>query len=141
MRSIIFGHNDPDKLARAIELRQTMTPAERRLWQRLRANRLLDLHFRRQVVIEGFVVDFYCHSKRLAVEVDGGVHADTREYDAERDKILRGCEIAVLRVTNEEVEGNLGWVLDCIVAAADRPTPPSADLGHPSRGGRGLGEG
>jgi len=58
-KNIITGQKvSPEKLERAKELRREMTPAERRLWQRLRANRLDGWHFRRQQVIDGFIVDF-----------------------------------------------------------------------------------
>ena len=61
-RNIVTGQKvSREKLRRAQELRQKMTPAERRLWNQLRANRLGGWHFRRQQIIDGFIVDFYCH--------------------------------------------------------------------------------
>jgi len=65
-----------------------MTRAERVLWQRLKAGRLQGWHFRRQQVIDGFIVDFYCHAAGLVLEIDGGVHEQQREYDTERDAVL-----------------------------------------------------
>ena len=62
-----------EKLQRAKELRRDMTPAEKILWQELRGNKL-GIHFRRQQIIAGFIVDFYCHKAALVVEVDGDVH-------------------------------------------------------------------
>jgi len=62
-----------EKLQRAKELRREMTPAEKILWEELRANKL-GVHFRRQQVIAGFIVDFYCHRAGLVVEVDGDIH-------------------------------------------------------------------
>ena len=59
-----------EKLQRAKELRRDMTPAEKLLWQELRANKL-GVHFRRQQIIVGFIVDFYCHKAALVIEVDG----------------------------------------------------------------------
>ncbi|GMV34705.1 MAG: hypothetical protein AMXMBFR60_25340 [Chloroflexota bacterium] len=53
------------KLQRAKELRRDMTPAEKILWEELRANKL-GVHFRRQQVIQGFIVDFYCHPVKIA---------------------------------------------------------------------------
>jgi very-short-patch-repair endonuclease len=53
-----------EKLQRARELRREMTPAEKLLWQELRAKKL-GIHFRRQQVIVGFIVDFYCHKAAL----------------------------------------------------------------------------
>ena len=61
------------KLERAKELRREMTPAEKLLWQQIRAKKL-GVRFRHQQVIQGFIVDFYCHRAGLIVEVDGDVH-------------------------------------------------------------------
>jgi very-short-patch-repair endonuclease len=65
---------NPVKLDRAKEFRRNMTPEEKILWECLRGNKLNGLHFRRQQVIEGYIVDFYCHTARLDVEVDGKIH-------------------------------------------------------------------
>jgi hypothetical protein len=62
-----------EKAAFARQLRRSMTVAEQILWERLRSNRLQKMHFRRQQVIRGFIVDFYCHASRLVIEVDGPV--------------------------------------------------------------------
>jgi very-short-patch-repair endonuclease len=58
-----------------------MTAEERLLWEALRRNTIDGLHFRRQQVIAGFIVDFYCHSAALAIEVDGAFHRETVDYD------------------------------------------------------------
>jgi very-short-patch-repair endonuclease len=115
---IITGQSiNPTKLERAKHLRKNMTPAEKLLWQHLRANRLDGLHFRRQQVISGFIVDFYCHPARLIVEVDGEIHQQQQEYDRERDCFLISQGIQILRVTNEQVIQNLQDVLERIVEA------------------------
>jgi very-short-patch-repair endonuclease len=59
-----------EKLERSRQLRREMTPAEKILWQELRGNKL-GVHFRRQQVIAGFIVDFYCHKAGLVIELDG----------------------------------------------------------------------
>jgi very-short-patch-repair endonuclease len=64
------------KMMRSRELRHEMTLAECKLWERLRANRLEGFHFRRQQIIEPYIVDFYCHQAALVIEVDGGIHLD-----------------------------------------------------------------
>ncbi|HEY7019928.1 MAG TPA: DUF559 domain-containing protein [Ktedonobacterales bacterium] len=107
---------DPVKLARAKELRHAMTPAETQLWKALRANQLQGYHFRRQQVIAGFIVDFYCHAARLAIEVDGPAHDGQKEYDAERDQALAGNGVRVLRIPNGDVERRLPDVLTLIAA-------------------------
>lgn len=72
-----------EKLQRAKELRREMTPAEKILWEELRANKLGG-HFRRQQVIQGFIVDFYCHKAALVIEVDGDIHDLQKEEDERR---------------------------------------------------------
>jgi very-short-patch-repair endonuclease len=118
---VIGGKIDGAKQQRAIELRRSMTPEEQLLWERLRRNSLDGLHFRRQQVIEGFIVDFYCHAVGLVVEVDGAMHEET--YDAERDNVLEAREISVLRFRNDRLREDIEGVLaDISRAAADRFT-------------------
>ena len=100
------------KRERSKEFRKTMTPAEAVLWKRLRGNRLHGLHFRRQQVIDGFIVDFYCHAHAFVLEVDGPVHNNQREYDAWREAILREKGLKILRVTNDEVMRDIDGVLE-----------------------------
>ncbi len=108
----------PSKAELAQQLRRGMTPQERRVWSCLRANRLDGLHFRRRQVIEGFIVDFYCHRARLAVELDGAPHALQADYDAERDAILARDGVAVLRIADDEVDGDIESVMAAIAQAA-----------------------
>jgi len=112
------------KVQRAKELRRRMTPEETVLWERLRAHRLNGLHFRRQQVIDGFIVDFYCHTASLVVEVDGEVHAAQADYDVERDRVLARRGLRVLRVSNAEVQRDLAGVLARIAAEAATPHRP-----------------
>jgi very-short-patch-repair endonuclease len=97
-----------------------MTPDEEILWQRLRANRLDGWHFRRQQVIDGFIVDFYCHKAGLVVELDGPIHEGQVEYDAERDNALESRGLRVLRIKNEEVNQDLELVLGRILEACEK---------------------
>ena len=98
------------KLQRARALRQEMTRAEKALWQELRANRL-GVHFRRQQIIAGFIVDFYCHRSALVIEVDGDIHDLQQEDDARREDVLREMGLKVVRFRNDEVIQNLPVVL------------------------------
>ena len=83
-----------------------MTIAEKLLWQELRANKL-GVHFRRQQVISGFIVDFYCHKADLLVEVDGDIHDLQPEEDARRAKVLGELGLRFVRFRNEDVLKNL----------------------------------
>ncbi len=122
IRNTVIGQRvRPEKAARARELRRAMTPAEKALWRRLKANQLGGWHFRRQQVIAGFIVDFYCHAAALVVNVDGEVHDQLIEQDAERDRALEGRGFRILHVTNAEVRDDLEGVLRRIEGAC-RPT-------------------
>ena len=92
-------------------MRSQPTLAESLLWNALRAGRLGGLRFRRQQVIEGFIVDLYCSAGGLVIELDGDVHDTQRESDHQRDAILAGLSLNVLRFSNREVEDNLPAVL------------------------------
>jgi very-short-patch-repair endonuclease len=75
-----------------------MTRAECLLWERLRAGRLEGIHFRRQQIIDGFIVDFYCHTPGVVIEIDGAIHEQQSESDEERrdallSRGLRGCQV------------------------------------------------
>ena len=105
VKNIIPGQRvTKEKLYRARELRSAMTPAEKILWQELRANKL-GVHFRRQQVVEGFIVDFYCHKAGLVIELDGSIHEEEtqRESDAERDKALNELGLQIVCFRNEDV--------------------------------------
>jgi very-short-patch-repair endonuclease len=89
----------------AVGLRQEATPAEDFVWGLLRANRLKGLKFRRQHVLHGYIVDFYCHEKRLVIELDGAPHLETEKKakDSQRDSTLEFKGYKVLRFMNEDV--------------------------------------
>jgi len=114
----VTTYSQQAKQTSAQKMSYSMTSAERVLWSRLRANRLQNLHFRRQVAMHGFIADFYCHRARLIVEVDGPIHDKQEEYDDERDQILASNGITILRLTNDEVLSNLRTSMLKILTAA-----------------------
>lgn len=99
------------KYREARRLRREMTDSERLLWARLRRNQINGLHFRRQHVISGFIVDFYCIKAKLAMEVDGGIHNLQSQQDTIRDDILNSHGIRVKRVTNDRVVSSINDVI------------------------------
>ncbi len=116
-KNIVTGQKvDHAKIQRARDLRRQMTPEEKILWQALRANRLGGFHFRRQQVIDGFIVDFYCHAVGLVVELDGGIHQQQADYDTERDQVLAARNLRVVRIRNKEIDHNLDDVLARLLA-------------------------
>ena len=110
-----------ERLERARELRGEPTEAEKKLWEHLR-RKSLSSKFRRQHPIGPFFLDFYCHEAKLAVEVDGGGHAevDQAEYDAERSKALASEGIRVLRFWNSDVMKNVDGVVEKIREALEK---------------------
>ena len=119
IKNIIPGQTvTKEKLQRAKELRRDMTPAEKILWQELRANKL-GVHFRRQQVIEGFIVDFYCHKAGLVVEVDGDIHDLQQAEDARREKVLKEMGLRIVRFRNDAVMKNLSAVVGKISELVD----------------------
>ena len=107
---VSFGHH-PLVARRARALHRTMTPAEKRLWRLLRGGRFAGLHFRRQHPVEGFIADFFCHTTRLVIEVDGEVHAQQLGYEGERDSRFEQRGYRVLRFTNSQVLNQTDAVL------------------------------
>ena len=115
----------PDKLALAKRMRREMTPAERRLWAALRRNALDGFHFRRQQVIGGYIVDFYCDAAMLAIELDGGAHQDQWQYNESRDEAISRLGVRVLRIPDDavlDVEAALEIVREAL-RTSGKPNP------------------
>jgi len=111
IKNIIPGQKvTKEKQQRARELRREMTPAEKILWEELRANKL-GVHFRRQQVIAGFIVDSYCHKSALVIEVDGDIHDLQQDEDARREKALREMGLRIVRFKNDEVVRDVSTVV------------------------------
>ena len=103
------------ELARS--LRKNQTESEKKLWTELRGRKILGLKFYRQHVIKSnegiFIADFYCHTKKLIIELDGKIHLKKKEEDAMRDEIVEAMGLKVLRFKNEELS-NMNKVLQTI---------------------------
>ncbi len=93
--------------------RRNSTEAEQKLWNQLKGKKLHGFKFRRQHPIGNFILDFYCHKVKLAIELDGKYHENEehKEYDRLRTKALKEIEIKELRFKNEEVLNDLENVL------------------------------
>ena len=105
------------KIEKARRLRRRMTDAEKKLWQQLRDRRLAGLKFRRQYPCGSYYLDFYCPSKHLVVEIDGGQHytQNGRKHDKIRNEYLGRAGMHVLRYSNKDVLSNLNGVLKDIL--------------------------
>lgn len=117
---------------RAREFRGDATRAEAVLWERLRGRRLQGYRFRRQHAMGRFVVDFICPPAGLVVEVDGPIHTERADLDAERDRHLAAYGLRIVRVRNREVLDEMDAVLERIAAALASPSahrlPPTQAL-------------
>jgi very-short-patch-repair endonuclease len=98
----------------ARDLRKAQTLPEDILWQYLRGRKLDGLKFRRQHPLVEYVADFYCHEKKLVIELDGSVH-DSKiniDYDQGRTSWLAELEVTVIRFRKEEVIYKMEFVID-----------------------------
>jgi very-short-patch-repair endonuclease len=113
---------------RARAMRLSPTEAERKLWWHLRHRLpLAGTHFRRQVRLGNYIVDFASHGLKIVIELDGGQHATQVERDEMRSIFLRSEGYRVLRFWNNEVMANIDGVLELVhnaVLATPTPTPP-----------------
>jgi very-short-patch-repair endonuclease len=98
-------------------LRLSQTNVENILWYHLRNRNMKGLKFRRQHVLQGYIVDFVCLEKKLIIELDGSQHADREAYDAMRTKILENDGFRIIRFWNNNVLENLSTVLEVIYNA------------------------
>jgi very-short-patch-repair endonuclease len=117
--SMIRDKVKPHKRAFARALRLNQTSAENCLWQKLR-RRQLGVPFRRQVIIRGYIVDFYCATVHLVIEVDGSSHYGQEAYDQNRDAVLAELEIETMRFDNTIVLADCDFVIKQIKAALHR---------------------
>lgn len=123
---------------KARKLRRALSPPEIALWQWLRG-RPGALKFRRQHPAGPYVLDFYCPSTRLAIEVDGSGHdiAEQVAHDARRDAWLSAQGISVLRIKAADVLGDLDPVTRLILDRCAISPPPSLRDGPPPPASRG----
>lgn len=105
-------------------LRNQQTNSEKIVWELIRDRKFMNLKFRRQHVIEGFVLDFYCHEIRLGIEIDGGIHNKRKDYDRIRQQIIESEGIAVLRISNKEISENKRSILQKIKNLMKNNPPP-----------------
>ncbi len=117
---IVRGPRDSRKQTLAQEMRRNMTLHEAILWRRLRANGLNGLHFRRQQVIDGYIVDFYCHEAGLIIEADGASHETKADYDAWRTHMIEARGLLVARFSNDRISHDLEAILNEIQQIARR---------------------
>ena len=140
----------PELLRLARNLRHNSTNAEQLIWQFVRDRQIAGAKFRRQHPLDPYVLDFYCHELKLAVELDGGRHNEPtgRAHDARRDEFLAAQGIRTLRFWNNQVLAETEAVLEAVYRAVTEmqtekpsPSPLPAGEGGAGSGPLPLGEG
>ena len=107
----------PRVFRHAKQLHRNMTPAEVKLWARLRAHRMEGIHFRNQHAIGNYIVDFCAPRKKLIIELDGSQHLDQEESDHGRTEYLQSKGYTVLRFWNNDVMSDIESVIRAIIQA------------------------
>jgi very-short-patch-repair endonuclease len=121
----------------AREMRRKPTDAEKAAWTLLRNRRCLGLKFRRQHIIAGYIVDFYCAELRVAIEIDGRVHEEPHQKsrDEERTWAIRHEGIDVVRIRNDALTPSaLKELLAPYMSRSPERSPPSPYHGEGDRG-------
>jgi len=112
----------------ARQLRKNSTKAERKFWELVRNRRFNNYKFYRQKVLfyeyhqikKFFIADFYCHQKKLIIEIDGGIHEQQKEYDQNREEILKSLDLTVTRFTNEDIENQIETIFSKLNNALEK---------------------
>ena len=115
----------PEFLDFARKLRRSQTDAEKLLWAVLRNRRLLGLKFRRQHSIGPYVLDFYCHERKVCIELDGGQHYENEgiQHDERRKAFLEAQGLRILRFSNMDILENIEAMLLLIAEDVTSLTP------------------
>src|SRR6202163_2435326 len=115
-------HRPPAKRIRSFakKMRSEPTDAEAAMWRLLRHRRLALFKFRRQVPLQGFILDFVCFEKRMIIEIDGSQHASS-ERDAARDAVLAAEGFRIVRYWNNDVLQQPSAVLEDFFAKLGEP--------------------
>jgi len=110
--------SNPKTKYQAVQLRKASTPAERKLWSRIR-NDQLRVTFRCQHAIGNYIPDFCSPKAKLIIELDGSQHLEQEEYDNERTKYLESLGYNVIRFWNNDVTNNIDGVILAIIHAME----------------------
>ena len=110
MKNKIIPYN-PKLKELARELRKNSTLSEVLLWLKIKG-KTMGVEFHRQVPIDNFIVDFYCHELMLAIEIDGSSHDEKQDYDQNRQAILENLGVKFIRFRDIDVKQRMGWVLE-----------------------------
>jgi len=122
-RNPIIPYNSKLK-ALARELRKRSTLSEILLWKKINRKQILGYEFHRQVPMDQFIVDFYCHESMLAIEIDGSSHDHKYEADTQRQSVLESKGVHFLRFQDKEIKTSLDEVIKKIYSWLQHPPGP-----------------
>lgn len=108
-------HYNPALKQRSKELRKSATFSEKLLWKHLRSRQLLGYQFMGQKPIDNYIVDFYCSTLKLVIEIDGITHNDKQEYDQKREDKLIELGLEIIRFDGYYVINHITETLQMIV--------------------------
>jgi imidazole glycerol-phosphate synthase subunit HisF len=129
-RAMFYGASQ-NTFEKARILRNNMTEAETIMWDMLKNRNIFKAKFRRQHPIAIFIVDFYCHEYKLAIEIDGEIHLknEVKEYDDGRSYDIEKFGIKILRFTNNDVFTDLEKIIKEILKTIAVFEPPLGGRG------------
>jgi very-short-patch-repair endonuclease len=108
----------------ARQLRKDETKAEKLVWETIRNRKFRGFKFRRQHVVQGFVLDFYCQEVKLGIEIDGAVHYKRKDYDRLRQDIIESKGINVIRIKNRDILNDKSSILKKMRKSIANQLPP-----------------
>lgn len=140
MKDDMFYKAHPLIFKKAEELRNNPTETEELLWQYLKGGKM-GIKFRRQHPASGYVLDFYAHAAKLAIEIDGSIHSleDVKRNDIVRQQCLEECGVSFIRFSNREVKYELEKVISLISQKIKDLSRPVVPLQSSPLGAGGLG--
>ena len=131
MKKKMFLGADNNIFENARLLREKQTNAEILLWSYLK-QKPLGYKFRRQHLISIYVADFYCHSLKLIIEIDGSIHtvSEVQKRDIERQSDLESAGISFIRLSNQEIEKHLEMAIKKIEEYINNHCPGNTEHQH-----------
>ena len=129
-----YDMNTTRKTQIARQFRKSPTKSEEMVWKALRNRSFMGLKFRRQYVIEGYILDFYCSDLNLAIEIDGGIHQEQEKDDKRREEIIGQFGIVFYRIPSACIEQNIHGILSELASFISVHCPLARDHRERERG-------
>ena len=115
---------NPALKQKAKELRKAGNLSEVLFWNEIKNKKFKGLDFDRQKIIGNYIVDFYCASQNLVIEIDGESHAEKKEYDLKRENFLKSFNLQIIHIYDSDIKKNLSGVMEFLNNHPAFGTPP-----------------